>query len=75
MPIWHEERDKHGDAEFGRLLVEYTVVIPDQMSSGMTKEFWAVWEKWRKKEGVDLGKEWTDRHPHVHAHGDKHEDL
>jgi len=59
MPIWHEghmhEHD-HGE-EFGSLNVEYSVVLPDQMESGMRKDFSALWEKWRKKNGVDLGKD------------------
>lgn len=57
MPIWHEghvhEHDEHHDTH-GRLFVEYTVILPDLMEKGMEKEFWAVWEKWRKKTGVDL---------------------
>ena len=43
--------------EYGDLLVEYTVVIPDQMDKSMEKEFWALWEKYRKKNGVDLHKD------------------
>jgi DnaJ-related protein SCJ1 len=54
MPVWYE--DKAVD-EFGDLHVEYFIVLPDQMESGMEKEFWAVWEKWRKKNGVHLGKD------------------
>ena len=38
-------------------MVEYTVVLPDQMEKGMEKEFWTLWDKWRKKKGVDLGKD------------------
>lgn len=49
MPIW-----KHEDAAYGALHIEYVVVLPDQMESGMEKEFWSTWEKWRKKIGVDL---------------------
>lgn len=60
MPIYHEghvhEHD-HDHEEFGKLYVEYSVVLPDQMDSGMEKEFWALWEKWRKKKGVDLLKD------------------
>lgn len=57
MPVWvaEQEQDKAGEEEFGRLLVEYTVVLPDQLEKPMEKEFWALWEKWRKKIGVDLG--------------------
>jgi len=58
MPIWHEDGDSvYHKTQFGDLIVEYTVVLPDQMESGMEKEFWAVWEKWRKKKGVDLLKD------------------
>lgn len=55
MPKWHEDGDSvYHQTEFGNLYVEYVVVLPDQMESGMEKEFWSVWEKWRKKVGVDL---------------------
>lgn len=58
MPIWHEHGDDvYHTTEFGDLLVEYTVVLPDQMEKGMEKDFWTTWEKWRKKSGVDLEKE------------------
>lgn len=57
MPIWHEGHvHEHEElpGTHGKLYVEYAVVLPDQMESGMEKDFWAVWEKWRKKNGVDL---------------------
>jgi len=58
MPKWHEDGDSvYHTTEFGDLLVEYTVVIPDQMEKGMEKDFWALWEKWRGKKGVDLLKD------------------
>lgn len=60
MPIYHEghvHEHNHDDDEFGKLYVEYSVVLPDQMDSGMEKEFWALWEKWRKKKGIDLLKD------------------
>lgn len=58
MPIWHEDGDSvYHTTEFGNLLVEYTVVLPDQMDKGMEKDFWAIWEKYRSKKGVDLGKD------------------
>jgi DnaJ-related protein SCJ1 len=53
MPMWSEDRHDEPD-EFGALHVEYYVVLPDQMESGMEKEFWAVWEKWRSKKAVHL---------------------
>ena len=40
-----------GTEEFGDLVVDYKVVLPDQMKSGMRKELWALFEKWKKKEG------------------------
>ncbi|KAI5288232.1 DnaJ- protein scj1 [Ascosphaera acerosa] len=57
MPVYHEGHmhDHHGgDEEAGALFVEYHVVLPDQMSSGMEKDFWALWQKWRKDQAVDL---------------------
>ncbi|KAF4547438.1 DnaJ C terminal domain-containing protein 3 [Elsinoe fawcettii] len=53
MPIYQHENGP----EFGNLLVEYTVILPDQMEKGMEKDFWTMWEKWRKKIGVDLQKD------------------
>ncbi|KIV77847.1 hypothetical protein PV11_09626 [Exophiala sideris] len=52
----HEHDDQDGE-EFGNLHIEYHVILPDQMESGMEKEFWGVWEKWRNKKGVDLLKD------------------
>jgi DnaJ-related protein SCJ1 len=58
MPIWHEDGDSvYHKTQFGNLFVQYSVVLPDQMEKGMEKEFWALWEKWRKKSGVDLHKD------------------
>ncbi|KFX91092.1 hypothetical protein V490_06086 [Pseudogymnoascus sp. VKM F-3557] len=58
MPIWDEDGDSvYHKTKFGNLFVEYTVVLPDQMEKGMEKDFWALWEKWRMKKGVDLGKD------------------
>ncbi|KAI1613873.1 DnaJ protein, subfamily A, member 2 [Exophiala viscosa] len=59
MPKFHAGHvHEHDDGEeFGSLHVEYHVILPDQMESGMEKEFWAVWEKWRNKKGVDLLKD------------------
>ncbi|KAJ5806014.1 uncharacterized protein N7503_003616 [Penicillium pulvis] len=57
MPHYSEGHlHDHGHEEDhpGNLMVEYTVVLPDQMESGMEKDFHALWEKWRKKNGVDL---------------------
>lgn len=58
MPKWHEDGDSvYHETEYGNLFVEYVVVLPDQMESGMEKEFWSVWQKWRGKTGVDLHKD------------------
>jgi DnaJ-related protein SCJ1 len=58
MPKWHEDGDSvYHKTEFGDLLVEYEVVLPDQMEKGMEKDFWALWEKWRKNKGVNLQKD------------------
>ncbi|KAI4188032.1 MAG: hypothetical protein LQ348_003989 [Seirophora lacunosa] len=58
MPTWVDEREEHPDEDAGRLHVEYAVVLPDRMEKPMEKEFWALWEKWRRKNGVvDLGKD------------------
>jgi DnaJ-related protein SCJ1 len=54
MPVWRHEGD---GPEFGSLHIEYVVVLPDQMEKGMEKEFFELWEKWRKKKGVDLHKD------------------
>ena len=56
MPVWHSEGG-HSAEEFGSLHVEYSVVLPDKMDKSMEKEFWSVWEKWRKKNGIDLVKD------------------
>lgn len=58
MPKWHEDWDSvYHKTEFGDLIVEYVIVLPDQMEKGMEKDFWELWEKWRKKKGVDLHKD------------------
>jgi DnaJ-related protein SCJ1 len=49
MPIY-----KHDDDGYGDLVVEYQVILPDLMESGMRKELHAVFEKWRKKEAEQL---------------------
>ncbi|KAK3904091.1 DnaJ-related protein SCJ1 [Staphylotrichum tortipilum] len=58
MPRWAEDGDSvYHKTEFGSLLVEYVVVLPDQMESGMEKELWQLFQKWRAKKGVDLHKD------------------
>jgi DnaJ-related protein SCJ1 len=60
MPIWqqHLPEENRGEERFGNLHVEYVVVLPDQMEKSMEKEFWSVWDKYRKKKAVVLDKEW-----------------
>ena len=59
MAVWlqEQEQSRAGEEEFGQLHVEYTVVLPDQVEKPMEKDFWALWEKWRKKIGVNLAKD------------------
>lgn len=59
MPVWlqEQEQERAGEEEYGTLNVEYSVVLPDRVEKSMEKEFWALWEKWRKKIGVDLAKD------------------
>ncbi|RDA87779.1 hypothetical protein CP532_2449 [Ophiocordyceps camponoti-leonardi (nom. inval.)] len=64
MPIWRgEDQDDDSSSSssssssktrYGNLYVTYEVVLPDQMEPAMEKDFWSLWEKWRKKKGVDL---------------------
>jgi DnaJ-related protein SCJ1 len=56
MPLPFEEAERTGQ-QYGALHVEYVVILPDQMDKSMEKEFWSVWEKWRKKKGVNLHKD------------------
>jgi len=41
MPVWSQDSSR-GEG-FGKLVVEYTVVLPDQMEKGMRGEFEGVW--------------------------------
>ena len=66
MPLWLGEHDHVEVDSYGALHVEYVVVLPDQMEKGMEKDFWAVWEKWKKKNGVDLDKDGGRPRPTVH---------
>ncbi|KAI9718129.1 MAG: DnaJ- protein scj1 [Chrysothrix sp. TS-e1954] len=72
MPTWHEEgTDTPGTGdEFGTLHVEYVVIIPDSMEGGMEKEFWSVWDKWRKKKGVKLDADTGRSEAIANAHGE-----
>lgn len=55
MPLYRGDGDDAGaELRFGNLYVTYEVVLPDQMEPAMEKDFWALWEKWRAKKGVDL---------------------
>ncbi|KAL8388063.1 hypothetical protein RB595_009481 [Gaeumannomyces hyphopodioides] len=76
MPKWHEDIDSvYHQVEFGNLFVEYMVVLPDQMETGMEKEFWSVWEKWRGKNGVDLHRDSGRPDPPQASGGPAHEEL
>ncbi|KAL2146203.1 hypothetical protein VTI28DRAFT_4782 [Corynascus sepedonium] len=77
MPKWHEDGDSvYHKTEFGDLYVEYTVVLPDQMESGMEKELWALFQKWRAKNGVDLHKDsGRPDKPVMHDEEHEHEEL
>jgi len=58
MPVWHEDSDDvYHKMEFGNLYVEYAVVLPDQMDKTLRKDLKAVFDKYRKKHGVDLHKD------------------
>lgn len=58
MPKWDEDGDSvYHKHDFGNLYVTYEVIIPDEMESGMEKDFWALWEKWMAKKGIDLHKD------------------
>ncbi|EAQ85730.1 hypothetical protein CHGG_06983 [Chaetomium globosum CBS 148.51] len=75
MPKWHEDGDSvYHKTEFGNLYVEYTVVLPDQMDSGMEKDLWAVFEKWRAKNGIDLHKD-SGRPDKPVMHDHEHDEL
>lgn len=52
MPVYHQETGP----EYGNLLIEYVVVLPDQLDKGMEKDFWDTWEK-HKKRRVDYEKD------------------
>ena len=54
MPLWHQQLENNEGEIYGDLHVEYVVIIPDMMEKGMEKDFWGVWEKYRKKTGVKL---------------------
>ncbi|CBY01819.1 hypothetical protein IAQ61_006413 [Plenodomus lingam] len=56
MPIWAQHLDNNEGLQSGDLHVEYVVVLPDMMEKSMEKDFWATWEKYRKKNGVQLDK-------------------
>jgi DnaJ-related protein SCJ1 len=74
MPKWHEDGDSvYHKTEFGDLIVEYTVVVPDQMEKGMEKDFWALFEKWQKKNGVNLQKD--SGRPEVNVESGRKDEL
>lgn len=59
MPVWKEEEEARAmdDVQYGNLIVEYVVILPDQMEKGMEKDFHAVFEKWRGKKGKNLAQD------------------
>jgi len=77
MPRYHEDGDSvYHKTEFANLLVEYVVVLPDQMDGGMEDEFWSLWQKWRGKIGVDLEKDsGRPRTPQMQFQGGQHDEL
>jgi len=64
MPIWYQQLPEGVDEAYGALNVEYVVILPDQMDKSMEKDFWSIWDKWRKKRGVDLLKDSGRPTPH-----------
>jgi DnaJ-related protein SCJ1 len=68
MPIWNQEHPSGMDPEFGALHVEYVVVLPDQLEKGEEKEFWSLWEKWRKKKAVNIWKDSGRPEPSASSH-------
>lgn len=54
MPLWHQHLENNEGEVYGDLHVEYVVILPDLMEKSMEKDFWATWEKYRKKSGVKL---------------------
>ncbi|KAF7556770.1 hypothetical protein G7046_g6211 [Stylonectria norvegica] len=55
MPRYHEDGDSvYHKHEFGNLYIDYVVLLPDQMESGIEGEFFDLWQKWRASKGVDL---------------------
>ena len=75
MPVWlqEQEMERAGEEEFGQLLVEYVVVLPDRIEKTMEKEFWALWEKWRRKIGVEDLNEGSGRPPPTDSTKEKSE--
>lgn len=73
MPIWKSDEQGEHELKFGYLLVEYVVVLPDQMESAMEKDFWATWDKWRKKKGVSLDAD--SGRPSAEERQKQHEEL
>lgn len=73
MPLPIQEQERTG-RDAGVLHVEYTVILPDQMDKGLEREFWAVWEKHRKRHGIDLQKD-SGRPPVTARHGAGRDEL
>ena len=76
MPVWHQQLENNAGEVYGSLHVEYVVVLPDQMEKGMEKDFWGVWEKYRKKSGKVLDEEWgRPKEPIVMPGKEEHDEL
>lgn len=72
MPMYEQDPEKRLEGlKFGVLYVDYVVVLPDQMEKGMEKDFYNIWDKWRSKNGVDLGKDANRPPPKLHASRDE----
>ncbi|KAI9814135.1 MAG: DnaJ- protein scj1 [Phylliscum demangeonii] len=56
MPRWDPDGDRpDADGAYGRLLVEYVVVLPDRLPAPMYADFGALWDRWRPKLRTDGG--------------------
>ena len=51
------EAARRRDYPLPPLLMDQSGTLPDQMEKSMEKDFWALFEKWRLKKGVDLFKD------------------
>jgi DnaJ-related protein SCJ1 len=57
MPVWQQggvNQDGKRKTRYGKLYVEYSVVLPDKMTTEMEDDFRATFDKWRRKVGTNL---------------------